>query len=97
VATFYHYFTLKPPGKHTMTVCTGTACYIKGTDKLLVSAEKHLCIAEGETTKDGLISLTTARCVGACGRAPVVLTDGELQGQMTGEHLIAQLERWRVE
>ena len=97
VATFYHYFTLKPPGKHTMTICTGTACYIKGTDKLLASAEKHLCIAEGETTKDGMISLTTARCVGACGRAPVVLTDGELQGQMTGEQLITQLERWRVE
>jgi bidirectional [NiFe] hydrogenase diaphorase subunit len=97
VATFYHYFTLKPPGKHTMTICTGTACYIKGTDKLLASAEKHLCIAEGETTKDGLISLTTARCVGACGRAPVVLTDGELQGQMTGEQMIAQLEGWRVE
>ena len=97
VATFYHYFTLKPPGKHTMTICTGTACYIKGTDKLLASAEKHLCIAEGETTKDGLISLTTARCVGACGRAPVVLTDGELQGQTTGDELIAQLERWRVE
>jgi len=97
VATFYHYFTLKPPGKHTMTICTGTACYIKGTDKLLASAEKHLCVAEGETTKDGLISLTTARCVGACGRAPVVLTDGELRGQMTGEQLIAQLERWRVE
>ena len=97
VATFYHYFTLKPPGKHTITVCTGTACYIKGTDKLLASAEKHLCVAEGQTTKDGLISLTTARCVGACGRAPVVLTDGELQGQMSGEQLIAQLERWQME
>jgi bidirectional [NiFe] hydrogenase diaphorase subunit len=97
VVTFYHYFSLKPPGKHTMTICTGTACYIKGTDKLLASAEKHLGIPQGQTTKDGLISLTTARCVGACGRAPVALADGELQGQITGDELIAQLERWSTE
>jgi bidirectional [NiFe] hydrogenase diaphorase subunit len=97
VVTFYHYFSLKPPGKHTMTICTGTACYIKGTDKLVASAEKHLGIPHGQTTKDGKISLMTARCVGACGRAPVVLTDGELFGQMTGEQMIDQLERWAVE
>jgi len=97
VVTFYHYFSLKPPGKHTMTICTGTACYIKGTDKLLASAEKHLCVCEGETTKDGQISLMTARCVGACGRAPVILLDGELHGQMTGEQMIGELERWQAE
>ena len=97
VATFYHYFTLKPPGKHTMTICTGTACYIKGTAKLLAAAEKHLCVCEGQTTLDGKVSLMTARCVGACGRAPVVLTDGELKGQMTDEQMIEQLERWQAE
>lgn len=97
VVTFYHYFSLKPPGKHTMTICTGTACFIKGTDKLLAAAEKHLGIPQGQTTKDGQISLAAARCVGACGRAPVVLTDGELVGQMTSEQMIAQLERWAVE
>ena len=53
VVTFYHHFSLKPPGKHTMTICTGTACYIKGTDKLVASAEKHLGIPQGQTTKDG--------------------------------------------
>jgi bidirectional [NiFe] hydrogenase diaphorase subunit len=95
--TFYHYFSLKPPGKHTMTICTGTACYIKGTDKLVASAEKLLGIPQGQTTKDGKISLMTARCVGACGRAPVVLTDGELQGQMSGDNMLEQLERWAVE
>ena len=79
VATFYHHFSLKPPGKHTMTICTGTACYIKGTDKLVAAAEKRL------------------GCVGACGRAPVVLTDGELCGQMSGEQMLEQLERWAVE
>lgn len=97
VVTFYHYFSLKPPGKYTMTICTGTACYIKGTDKLLAKAEKHLGIKQNETTSDGQISLMTARCVGACGRAPVVLTDGELRGQMNEEEMIAQLERWAVE
>ena len=96
-ATFYHFFTLKPKGKHTCVVCTGTACYIKGTDKLVASAEKRLGIPQGQTTKDGKISLMTARCVGACGRAPVVLTDGELQGQMSGESMLEQLERWTVE
>jgi bidirectional [NiFe] hydrogenase diaphorase subunit len=97
VATFYHYFSLKPPGKHTLTICTGTACYIKGTDKLLASAEKRLGIPQGQMTKDGKISLMTARCVGACGRAPVVLMDGEVHGLTTGEEMTEQLERWTVE
>ena len=96
-ATFYHYFTLKPPGKHTMTICTGTACYIKGTAKLLAEAEERLSITQGHTTGDGNISLMTARCVGACGRAPVVLADGELNGQVTHKEMIEQLERWAVE
>jgi bidirectional [NiFe] hydrogenase diaphorase subunit len=97
VATFYHYFSLKPPGKHTMTVCAGTACYIKGADKLIASAEKRLGIAQGLTTPDGNVSLMTARCVGACSRAPVVLCDGAVHGEMSGEQLIDQLERWTVE
>jgi bidirectional [NiFe] hydrogenase diaphorase subunit len=97
VVTFYHYFSLKPPGKHTMTICTGTACYIKGTDKLVAAAEQRLGIPQGQTTKDGKISLMTARCVGACGRAPVVLEDGELRGQMLESEMLEQLERWAVE
>jgi bidirectional [NiFe] hydrogenase diaphorase subunit len=97
VVTFYHYFSLKPPGKHTLTICTGTACYIKGTDKLVAAAEGRLGVAQGNTTPDGKISLMAARCVGACGRAPVVLVDGELHGQMAGEEMIEQLERWAVE
>lgn len=97
VATFYHYFTLKPPGEHTVTVCSGTACYIKGADKLIGAAEKKLCIKHGQTTADGKISLMTARCVGACSRAPVVLCDGEVTGEMTGEQMLEQLERWAAE
>ena len=97
VVTFYHYFSLKPPGKHTLTICAGTACYIKGADKLVAAAEKRLGIVIGQTTGDGKISLMKARCVGACGRAPVALSDGELQGLITGEQMLEQLERWAVE
>jgi bidirectional [NiFe] hydrogenase diaphorase subunit len=97
VVTFYHYFSLKPPGKHTATVCAGTACYIKGSEKLMAAAEKRLGIPRGQTTSDGQISLMTARCVGACSRAPVVLCDGEVIGEMTSEQMLEQLERWAVE
>jgi bidirectional [NiFe] hydrogenase diaphorase subunit len=97
VATFYHYFSLKPPGKHTMTVCLGTACYIKGSDKLVAAAAKRLGIPQGQTTKDGNISLMTARCVGACSRAPVALFDGEVAGEMSAEQMLERLERWAVE
>jgi bidirectional [NiFe] hydrogenase diaphorase subunit len=97
VATFYHYFSLKPPGRHTLTVCAGTACYIKGSDKLTAAAEKRLGIAQGQTTADGNISLMVARCVGACSRAPVMLFDGQVAGETTGEQMIEQLERWAVE
>lgn len=97
VVTFYHYFSLKPPGKHTVTVCAGTACYIKGADALIAAAEKRLGIAQGQTTKDGNISLMTARCVGACSRAPVVLSDGEVAGEASVEQVLEQLERWAVE
>jgi len=97
VVTFYHYFSLKPPGKHTATVCAGTACYIKGSDKLMVAAERRLGISRGQTTSNGQISLMTARCVGACSRAPVVMCDGEVVGEMTAEQMLNQLERWAVE
>ena len=97
MVTFYHYFSLKPPGKHTVTICAGTACYIKGADKLVAAAEKRLGIPQGQTTQDGKISLMTARCVGACSRAPVVLRDGEVMGEVTSGQVLEQLERWAVE
>lgn len=97
VVTFYHYFTLKPPGRHTVTLCAGTTCFIKGADKLIAAAEERLRISPGNTTPDGNISLMTARCVGACSRAPVVLCDGDVHGEMTGEQMLEQLERWNVE
>jgi bidirectional [NiFe] hydrogenase diaphorase subunit len=97
VVTFYHYFSLRPPGKHTVTVCAGTACFIKGADKLIAAAEKRLCIKQGQTTADGQVSLTVARCVGACSGAPVALFDGEVVGEMAGEQMFEQLERWNKE
>jgi bidirectional [NiFe] hydrogenase diaphorase subunit len=96
VVTFYNHFTMKPPGRHTCSVCTGTACYVNGADRLLANVEKRLGIKEGETTRDGNVSLTAARCVGACGRAPVVVLDGELVGKAETAEVFAQFERWNT-
>jgi len=94
VATFYHYFTMKPPGKHTCVVCTGTACYIKGAAKLLDDVEKKYGIKPGETTPDGNMSLVTARCLGACGLAPAVVLDGQVAGKMNAKDMVERLGRW---
>jgi len=94
VATFYHYFSLKPPGAHTCVVCTGTACYIKGASKLLQTIEHKFGIRPGETTEDGNLSLVTARCLGSCGLAPVAVFDLQISGMMTQESLLAKLGRF---
>lgn len=95
VSTFYHLFSLKPAGKHTCVLCTGTACYIKGTPQLLAKMETDYEVAPGETTTDGEMSLLTARCVGSCGLAPVGVFDGEVVGKLTTEALTARLRQWR--
>jgi bidirectional [NiFe] hydrogenase diaphorase subunit len=94
VATFYHFFTLKPPGKHTCLVCLGTACYIKGADRLVTQAEKSLGVECGETTRDLKASLLTARCIGSCSVAPVVVYDGELVGNEEAGPLQERLKGW---
>ncbi len=94
VATFYHFFTLKPKGRHTCVVCTGTACYVKGADGLLAALRRRLGIGPGETTPDGNVSLVTARCLGACGVAPNVVLDGAVRGHETPEALLAGLKGW---
>jgi bidirectional [NiFe] hydrogenase diaphorase subunit len=91
VATFYHYFTLKPQGKHTAVVCTGTACYINGAGQLLGAVEKELGIKPKETTDDGRLSLLTARCLGACSLAPAAIVDGEMCGRLRPAALIDRL------
>lgn len=85
VATFYHFFNLKPQGKHTCAVCLGTACYIKGAGQVLEAIEEEYGIKSGETTPDGELSLLTVRCVGACGLAPAVVLDGSVLGNVSVE------------
>ena len=94
VATFYHYFTLKPAGEHSCVICLGTACYIKGAP-LLVEAVKHeLGIAPGETTANRKISVLSARCLGSCGLAPAVVYDNAVAGKVTPGQLRQQMTKW---
>jgi len=94
VATFYHFFSLKPHGKHTCVVCLGTACYVKGGVNLLNSVSKLADIKPGETTPDKKLSLLTARCLGACGIAPAVVMDGVAAGYQTEETLSVKIKEW---
>lgn len=94
VATFYHYFTLKPPGEHTCVVCKGTACYIGGASAILDDIEHDVGIVPGETTQDGKISLLSARCLGSCGLAPAVVLDGEVCGRMTPSTVLEKIRGW---
>jgi len=94
VATFYHYFTLKPEGKHTCAVCTGTACHIKGSGELLATAKRELGIAPGKTTPDGKVSLISERCIGPCGLGPVVVYDAEVAAAETAPALAKRLKEW---
>ena len=95
VATFYHFFTLKPSGKHTCVLCKGTACYIGGTAEILRKVETMLEIRSGETTPDGKISLMTARCIGSCGLAPAGVFDGAIVGNLSSETVMNKLHEWR--
>ncbi len=85
VVTFYHYFSLKPKGDHTCTVCTGTACYVKGSQKIVDHIEKVFSVKPGSSTLDNKLGLQTARCVGACGLAPVVIVDTDIIGRAVPE------------
>jgi bidirectional [NiFe] hydrogenase diaphorase subunit len=96
VATFYHFFSLKPPGEHTCIICLGTACYIKGASQILTEVESSLGIRPGETTPDGKVSVLTARCVGSCSFAPVALFDGEVSGKMNSQEVQRRLQRWET-
>lgn len=94
VATFYHFFTLKPAGEHTCVICLGTACYIKGASQLVDTVRRDLGIAPGGTTADGKVSVLSARCLGSCGLAPAVVYDSEVAGKVTPEQLRQQMTRW---
>lgn len=83
VITFYARFTLKPKGKYNIAVCLGTACFVKGSEKVLDKAKEILKIDVGETTEDGKFSLEATRCIGACGLAPVFTVNEEVYGKAT--------------
>lgn len=95
VATFYHLFSLKPGGEHTCVICMGTACYVKGADKVVEDVEKQLSIKAGETTPDGKVSLIVARCIGACGIAPAAVFDGNVAGKQSSEMVVAKVKGWQ--
>lgn len=81
VLTFYHYFKLVAPGKHNITVCNGTACYLKGSPQIMAEVAARLGIKEGETTRDQLFHFETVRCIGCCGMAPAMVVDNKTIGR----------------
>ena len=97
VSTFYHLFTLKPAGEHTCVICTGTACYIKNANALLAAIKDELDLEPEQTTADNKVSLLTARCIGACGIAPVAVLDDDVFGHITVDQLKEELMKWQAE
>jgi NADH:ubiquinone oxidoreductase subunit E len=95
VATFYHYFKLTPPGKYEISLCLGTACYVKGATQILQAIMDELKIDFGEMTEDGLFSLGPARCLGACGLAPVVMIGERIHGDLTPKRIVQVLKEYR--
>ncbi len=87
VITFYNYFKLKKPGKHKISVCMGTACYLKGAEEICNELKDILGIEIGETTSDSMFSLETVRCIGCCGLAPVMTVDNDVYGNLKKEEL----------
>lgn len=88
VATFYQLFTFEAPGDHACTVCTGTACFVKGADEIVRMVGGAYEVAAGATSEDGRITLKTARCLGSCGLAPVVVLDGTVHGHVAGDDVL---------
>ena len=97
VATFYHYFRLQPRGKHVINVCLGTACYVKGADKLVARLSDDLGVHLGETTKDQMFSLESARCLGTCGLAPVMMVGDQVYGPVTPAEASRILDKYLKE
>ncbi len=95
VVSFYSYFTTEPRGEYKISVCLGTVCFVKGSDKILAEFEKELGIKAGETTKDLKFTLEGLRCVGACGLAPVVVINSKVYGQVNPANVSKILDNYR--
>ncbi|MCQ2321127.1 MAG: NAD(P)H-dependent oxidoreductase subunit E [Bacteroidales bacterium] len=87
IVSFYSFFTMTPKGEHPISVCLGTACYVRGAEKVLDEIKRQLGINVGEVTPDGKFSLTVLRCVGACGLAPVIEVGDKVYGRMTPDRV----------
>ncbi len=94
VATFYHYFRLRPAGRYIIRVCLGTACYVKGADRIVERLKEELGIDFGETSKDGLFSLEPSRCLGTCGLAPVIMIGDNVHGPLTPDQVPVLLAKY---
>ncbi len=94
VVSFYHYFTMQPRGRHTINVCLGTACYVRGAKKVVETLCDQLKIRMGDTTPDRRFSLRTQRCFGACGLAPVIMINNDVHGRVTPRKVAAILARY---
>jgi len=94
VVTFYSFFTMTPKGKHPISICMGTACYVRGAEKVLDEFRKELSLQVGQTTPDGKFSLSSLRCVGACGLAPVVLVGEKTYGRVAPDDVKAILKEY---
>lgn len=91
VATFYHLFSFEPKGDHTCTVCLGTACYVAGASQIVAQLQASFGVALEQTTADRSLSLSSARCLGSCGLAPVMIIDGEILGRATAQSALETL------
>ena len=95
VATFYAQFNLEPKGKYIISVCLGTACYVKGAQLVLDELEKVLGVPAGSTTPDGLFTLNATRCLGACGLAPVIMVNDDVYGRLNPDQVAGIIEKYR--
>jgi NADH:ubiquinone oxidoreductase subunit E len=95
VATFYNFFRLERPGKFKISICLGTACYVKGANRIADRFKQELGIDFGETSKDGMFTLEVARCLGTCGLAPVVTIGAEVYSQVVPDQVPVLLDKYR--
>lgn len=95
VVTFYSFFTMTPKGKHPISICTGTACFVRGAESIVEEFQRQLGIRVGDTTADGVFSLTCLRCVGACGLAPVVMVGEKIFGHVAVEDVGRIIEEYK--
>ncbi|HET57616.1 MAG TPA: NADH-quinone oxidoreductase subunit NuoE [Deltaproteobacteria bacterium] len=95
VVTFYSLFTMQPRGKHTIRVCLGTACYVRGGKKISDSIKQMFNIEEGETTEDRRFTFETVRCLGACGLGPVMVVDDDVHGRVKPDKIKSILDQYR--